>query len=561
MSTKKIFDKSKNHFPPYLSIGGVIITLIFTPWFNKDSIAIPKQVVLFTLAMYFLPSVVADLKRISNLKWGKIFIGLSCLVLIDLILIIKLSGAPLDQQIYGRDGRLLGFVTYFSLIIILIASIRFFNHSNINCILNGILYALLPVSVYAIAQSFGLDLYKWESRTNQVISTIGNPNFVSAFSAFALLPSLIILDRMKYRRILQFFLLALCVFTIYRTQSIQGYIAMLISIGVYLLIIIIYSYKRLLIPYMVISITLFTLIVLGTTGHGPISNILYKVSVQSRGDFWRAAFTTANDNPFFGVGLDSFGDHFLFYRDQIAASHEFAEYTDSAHNYLLDYASFGGYIFAALQILIIVFTIFMFIKLQIRGKGVDARVLSIFAAWVAIQATLLISPQALPIMYWSTLISGAIIGLAIRTINTDHELDISSSNSNYYMSSVFRPISVIVALVIMFPLFNVDRMYLQSLNNSDGNLGIKLIKKFPKSTNKMATVGRLLYQSGEYKYSLEVARKFVQYNPNTPTSYALILINPLATIEERISAKESTLKLDPFNRDVKDYQIIGPSSK
>jgi O-antigen ligase len=90
-------------------------------------------------------------------------------------------------------------------------------------------------------------------------------------------------------------------------------------------------------------------VILGFSNNGPLSKIIYKVSVQSRGEFWQSAFNTANANPIFGIGLDSFGDYSLLFREQTVIG----EYTDSAHNYILDIMVIGGYPLALIYILII----------------------------------------------------------------------------------------------------------------------------------------------------------------------------------------------------------------
>jgi hypothetical protein len=121
------------------------------------------------------------------------------------------------------------------------------------------------------------------------------------------------------------------------------------------------------------------------------------------------------------------------------------------------------------------------------------------------------------------------------------------------------PISAILALFLMLPLINSDRLYLRSLNTSDGNLGIKVVNDFPRSTQKYVTVGRLLFESAQYKYSLEVARSSVVFNSKTVTGYALIMANPLASYQERTNAKNIILTLDPFNKEVPEYQIVQPN--
>lgn len=544
-----------NKAPFYLVLGGIVITLIITPWFSKDSYAIPKQLTLIIVAMYFLPNSILSIKKIFQMKFGKVIILLVCLLYVQLFLIVIFSGAPLDQQIYGKDGRLLGFLTFFSIGVIFIAAIKYFNFSNLKIILKAITVTLFVVAVYAILQSFGLDIFNWESRTNKVISFIGNPNYVSAFSAFALIPTLVYFNKFRYKRVVQVSAALLCLVTIYRSESIQGYVAVLIALGTYLLFTIYFNFKKLFYSYVIISSGSFAFIILGTLGHGPLAPILYKVSVQSRGDFWRSALATAIDNPIFGVGLDSFGDHYLAYRDTVAANHSFSEFTDSAHNMLLDYAAWGGYLFAAINIGFILLTIFLFMRLQSKMAVVDPQILGIFAAWISLQSTFLISPLSLPLLYWSNLISGALIGLSIRLLSLGHDLDLIKNKSTVQLRDTLSLILALIAIVVMLPLIRVDNMYLQSLNRSDGNLGIKVVSKFPQSTMKFAMVGRLLFQAGEYKYSLDVAREFVQFNPLSPTSHALVMVNPLASYEERVRARKYTLERDPFNKDVINYEI------
>jgi hypothetical protein len=110
-------------------------------------------------------------------------------------------------------------------------------------------------------------------------------------------------------------------------------------------------------------------------------------------------------------------------------------------------------------------------------------------------------------------------------------------------------------MILVFPLFNTDRLYLKSLKESNGDLGIKVVEMFPRSVNRYFTVGKLLWESGENQFSLQVARSSVKFNDNSINSWGLILINPLASYEERVQAKKRILELDPYNKEVPDYVI------
>ena len=348
-------------------------------------------------------------------------------------------------------------------------------------------------------------------------------------------------------------------FTIYRSESIQGYIALLVSISTYALVYAWNKSKNYFVLMLGILIPTFILLVMGALGHGIFSRFLYKVSVESRGDFWRSAINGANANPFFGVGLDSFGDFYLKYRDKVAAEHSFAEFTDSAHNYILDYAVQGGYPLAFLNLLIIVIVVVVFLQTQKAVQGLNDSYLVIFASWVAMQSTFLISPPSIPILFWNALFTGAIIGVALRSkYPTQFDLVVTKSHSMDF-NGLISSIAITGAVLLMLPLFNTDRQFAQSLKNGDGNLALSVVEKFPRSVGRYTTVSRLFYESRQDKYALDVARSTLKFNKNTIAAWGTIMVNPLAPYAERILAKQELLRLDPFNKEVPTYEIT-PSS-
>ena len=548
--------KETNYLAKILIFGVMSITLIITPGLNKDSLVIPKAIVFFCLALYLVPIILKSLKSSLTNPYIKKLAILVFFLLIDGILILLNSGAPIEQLLFGRSGRAIGFITFVSFVITLLAGSIIIKFAHIKVLLNAIVVAGLFTSFYSCIQFFGLDIFKWSSKTNGIIGTLGNPNSQSSFAAMILIPTVVILWTSRYKWLLVPVAISVIFFTLYISQSTQGYISVTSSILAMTLIFLWYRKKLTFFIVTVFSTIIGIVAVFGMLGHGPLSYYLYKISVQSRGDFWRSAITTGNSHPIFGVGFDSFGDYMLKYRDQVAASHPFAEYADSAHNFYLDYLATGGYVFLLLNIVLTIFVLRAFFVLQRNKNGFDKYIAALFCTWLVIQLQAMINTQTLAFVSWNALISGAVIGMAGTSIQLSRStLEINAQQEKLKNSNLFGSILLIIGLIIMFPYFNNDRLTIKANNSGNGDLLIRATTAYPEFALKYSQASQALLESGLPAPSLFLARKGVEFNPNSVSLWALILANPTASIEDRQAAKSKILELDPLNKEVKAFSI------
>ena len=548
--------KETNYLAKILIFGVMSITLIITPGLNKDSLVIPKAIVFFCLAMFLSPIILKLLKSSLTNPYIKKLAILVSFLLIDGILILLNSSAPIEQLLFGRSGRAIGFITFVSFVITLLAGSIIIKFAHIKVLLNAIVVAGLFTSFYSCIQFFGLDIFKWSSKTNGIIGTLGNPNSQSSFAAMILIPAVVILWTSRYKWLLVPIAISVLFFTLYISQSTQGYISVISSILAMTLIFLWYRNK---LTFFIVTVfsTIFGIVaVFGMLGHGPLSYYLYKISVQSRGDFWRSAITTGNSHPIFGVGFDSFGDYMLKYRDQVAASHPFAEYADSAHNFYLDYLATGGYVFLLLNIVLTIFVLRAFFVLQRNKNGFEKYIAALFCTWLVIQLQAMINTQTLAFVSWNALISGAVIGMAGTSIQLSRStVEINAQREKLKNSNLFGSILLIIGIFIMFPYFNNDRLTLKANNLGNGDLLIRATTAYPEFALKYSQASQALLESGLPAPSLFLARKGVEFNPNSVSLWALILANPTASIEDRQAAKNKILELDPLNKEVRAFSI------
>ena len=110
-------------------------------------------------------------------------------------------------------------------------------------------------------------------------------------------------------------------------------------------------------------------------------------------------------------------------------------------------------------------------------------------------------------------------------------------------------------MILTIPLFNADRLARLADTKKDALLAVKAAKTYPESVIRYNRLGAGLYESGLYDLSLDIGRSAVKFNPNSYLTWILILVNPSATYEERLEAKEKLIEIDPYNKVIRDYKF------
>ncbi len=535
-------EQSKNLFNSLVINLFLFTSILITPFYTFESVNLPKFSVLVITSCIGIIFIASNFR---NLLFQLPFLSKILVLgfLITYLIVFVSSDSPIQQQLYGRDNRRNGLITYLCLItvFILFHTLQFEKYKRKT--LHRIALSGIFVTLYSLLQLLNLDPFKWDATTLFFFSTLGNPNFLSAFIATCTIPILILIA-VSLKKFPKFILasvvllvLIFLLYLIYRTSSYQGFISLFISIGLCLLIYLFFKKKLFYFYTSGFTFSFFALFALaGTLDKGPLATILYKASVTSRGDFFRSAVNAGNNNLIQGLGFDSFGDNYLYYRDSVAANRSNAEFTDSAHNYFLDIYATQGLFGLIFYLFLTLLTLFCFIKI-FKTDGYDIFTLGIFSSWVAIQIQSLVSPTNIVFLVFNFSISGFICGT-----------NLSSSKVLEYKNFSFSIIlGFLLALIIVIPLNQRENLILTANQTSSIPNYLAALEKYPKSTIAYARAINLFNENGLNELALQLSKQAIEFNPKTHNAYAIILVSPLTTEGEKKIAYDRLMQLDPLN--------------
>jgi O-antigen ligase len=527
-------------------------TLIIAPNYSYDPINIPKVLVLTIMAFMLIGFLVPYGKILISRNFRVLFI-LSAVFVIQLILVVSFSGSYVTQQIFGTFGRNTGLITYLALISLLVSVALLVSSELDKKLVNGLLITGLANLVYGIIQFLGIDPIKWNNGYTPIITFLGNPNFASSFIAMSCISALVLVlgpKQSTYKRVSGVLFILAGLFLILKSQSIQGFIVFGIGALIFLYF---YLTKQKQIKrnfqglFFLVTTPLVALVSLGALKIGPLADYLYKVSVRQRGFYWHAAVKAMQDNPYFGVGLDSFGDNYYRYRSANAAFYSVNTQTNSAHNIFLDFGANGGFPLFIVYILLTLFAGWRAIKNLRRLEFFDPYFVTIFAVWVGFQAQSIISINQIGVAVWGWAFSGVLIGHSFieekfpdDTKKSSHKKSTKVPVSNWLGASV----GLLLGVSLVFPKFQADHNYRVATGSGNLNLAIAVVQKYPKDLALSTKMADAISQSGFKPQAVEILRDVTASNPKYYPGWATLfsLVKP-----DSADSKLALLRMQELN--------------
>jgi O-antigen ligase len=537
------------------------LTLIVTPWLNLDPINLPKLFILVVSGFALLGNLLPYLRQVVQSEARLISI-LVLLFLFALFLAFLLSDSDNLSQIYGAFGRNTGLLAYISLAMVLLATVLVSNYSFAKRLIWVLIATGIINAAYGFIQWAGLDLIDWSNPYNPIVGTLGNPNFTSAHLGIAALASLALLFERSGSIALRRILIAnigLSLFIIYKSDASQGLLVYALGFTLIFYYRFLHFLKVTLLKYLY-WLVVATGIAVGTFGilnSGPLASLLYQDSVSYRGDYWRAGLQMSLDNPIGGVGLDSYGNWYRFYRDEAATLRRGPHVTsNSAHNVFLDISSNGGFILLVTYLMIIALVARSAVRVLRKSTGFDGVGLALITSWIAYLIQSIISINQLGLAIWGWVLGGAIIGYDFYKDRADAPRgkgrDIKRLDQVPPQVLLTGALGIVVGVLLAIWPVVKDASFRAALVSSDAIEIERAVSGFPQGSYYYTYAADIFLQNNLEDKAIEMTKKAIEINPRDFNAWKLYIANPSISQSQRSEAIAKMKELDPFNNTLQD---------
>lgn len=551
---------------------GPITTLLISPFSSYDPINLIKLLAVVSISFGIMGLIFSQGLRAINLIAPSL-LWTSVSFIAWLFVVFFTSGAPLNQQFWGAFGRGTGLLTYLSLIFVLIGSSLISNVNVYQKIVFSIVWTSIPVTIYALIQSFGKDPIQWS--VMQPFATLGNINFSSAFFGLASICSTAIILSKGLNTFVRIGLAALIVtdlVIVYQTGSIQGIMIYFAGLGVIIYFLLRGSSRlsSLQYPYLILGLVVFALTSLGLKNIGPMSRFVFGDTVLYRFDYWFAGWAMTLRSPIIGLGMDSYGDWYRETRGEIATLRTIPDrITNTAHNIYLDISSSGGFPLLILYLFILFIAGRAAIRLLRSDRSFDPVFVALFAAWIAYLIQAAISINQIGVGIWGWIFTGAIIGYeraksASTIIKKEAQSKGSTSKSKQANNSGPRQLPAKTALTglatfavgfsLAFLPFNADREFRRVIASGSAEATLQSARQLGATASHYERALDLAMTSGDSQIARVIADEILEKYPRNFMAWRVKQVLVDSSLAERIAATEKLKELDPYNNTIPEVQ-------
>ena len=558
-------DIAQHRIYQILLFSGPLITLAVNPWTSYDPIGLPKMLLLASFATslgFLLISRKNEVKvKLPRATWI-IFATFGSWLVVSMFF----SGAPLQQQLWGSFGRNTGFLTYVSLLTILIATAILSSRDYYAGLTKALVGTALPMTAYCLVQMAGKDPIGWSEFAT--FGTLGNVNFLSAFFGMTSVACLALASYSSFKFSSRSLLAALGLLDIYiafSTGSIQGVVIFIAGIFALLAIRLRYFKGKIKISFIgLYLITLITSVTTGTLGlvnKGPLAQFLYQPSVIFRSDYIHAGWEMTLRKPLFGVGLDSYGDWYRETRGEISTLRTGVNrISNSAHNIFLDVSSNGGLVLGLSFLAIVILAGISALKFLKTQSTFDPYFAALASVWFAYQVQALVSINQIGVGIWGWILSGALIGygeISSRASDSQKTQILNQKPKAVYRGaqlsardSIASISGFAIGLLIAAPSISADIGYraanltgdIAQISSAVNALGATQFHKelaldFAMKNNRQSETATL-------------AKELVLKYPRSFFGWRVLSVLTESTPQEREKALIKARELDPFNPEV-----------
>ena len=569
----------------FVLLGGVFTTL--TIWTKlEDPINLPKMFVLVLFAAIVLGLSIPALLSATKLNSRDQKIGLSLIGLLTLGLLISTVTTDVKYTaIFGEFHRNNGFLSYFAMIILMVAGSLVFNLQSANRYFTFFGVTGLLVTFYGILQGLGADPVGWKIDYNPFITTLGNPNFTSGFlglSGIAILYLVLDIKDRKYQVVYAVGLIA-NLYILWRSGSIQGVFGFLIGATVIILVKLWLINKR----YGQIGLAGAVLagvpVALAVLNIGPLASKFYQGTLRNRFDYWNAAIGMFKDNPIFGVGIDRYGEYYRQYavQNQVVQG----QMADNAHSIYMQLLATGGLTLFIPYMLLVLFITYLGLKSLIKLQGEEKfKVSAVFGIWLGTIVINVVTVDNLGVGVWFWITGGLLVAVSSRqgkseTVDREQKAKtVNRKSAKPAIDESFFPVTyvtsfmlVVLVLVVLVPALGKSSTLYNFKNNASS---------YTTETYLPALVSEARSASNDPQYLIQLANlaliqnaaneAFVmidQVNKVDSRSYygnyfAAFALEALNKRSEAIKYRERLKELDPWNNAslielIKDYLSVG----